>query len=61
LLRDSINSNIDEQVAMFLLMIGHNQRFRVMKPIFSRYFQEVLYAVGELRNETIVPPSSAVH
>ena len=67
-LRDSINSNIEEQVAMFLLVVGHNQRFRVMNPIFrrsletiSRYFQEVLFAVGELRNEMIVPPSSAVH
>jgi hypothetical protein len=61
LLGDSINSNIEEQVAMFLLVVGHNQRFRVMKPIFSRYFQEVLYVVGELRNEMIVPPSFAVH
>jgi hypothetical protein len=68
LLRDSINSNIEEQVAMFLLVVGHNQRFRVLKPIFrrsletiSRYFQEVLYAVDELRNEMIVPPSSAIH
>jgi len=53
---------------MFLLVVGHNQRFRVIKPLFrhsletiSRYFQEVLYAVGELRNEMIVPPSTAVH
>jgi len=68
LLRDSINSNIEEQVAMVLLVVGHNQRFRVMNPIFrrsletiSRYFQEVLFAVGELRNKMIVPPSSAVH
>jgi hypothetical protein len=68
LLRDSINNNIEEQVAMFLLVVGHNQRFRVLKPIFrrsletiSRYFQEVLYAVGELRNEMIVPPSTAIH
>jgi hypothetical protein len=26
----------------------------------SRYFQEVLYAVGELRGEMIIPPSTAV-
>jgi len=68
LLRGSISSNIEEQVAMFLLVVGHNQRFRVIEPLFmrsletiSRYFHEVLYAVGELRNEMIVPPSSAVH
>jgi hypothetical protein len=68
LLRDSINNNIEEQVAMFLLVVGHNQRFRVIKPLFrrsletiNRYFHEVLYAVGELRNEIIVPPSTAVH
>jgi hypothetical protein len=29
LLRDSINNNIEEQVAMFLLVVGHNQRFRL--------------------------------
>jgi hypothetical protein len=63
LLRDSINNNIEEQVAMFLLVVGHNQRFRVLKPVFrrsletiSRYFQEVLYAVEELRNEMMCHP-----
>jgi hypothetical protein len=68
LLRDSINSQIEEQVAMFLLVVGHNTRFRVIKHTFrrstetiSRYFQEVLYAVGELRNEMIVAPASSVH
>jgi hypothetical protein len=45
LLRDSINNNIEEQVAMFLLVVDHNQIFRVIKPLFrhsletiSRYF-----------------------
>ncbi|WVZ70852.1 hypothetical protein U9M48_019488 [Paspalum notatum var. saurae] len=68
LLRDSIHSTIEEQVAMFLHVVGHNQRFRVISLIFrrsietiSRYFQEVLYAVGELRNEMIVPPATSVH
>jgi hypothetical protein len=53
LLRDSINNTIEEQVARFLLVVGHNQRFGVIKPLFrqsletiSRYFKEVLYAVG---------------
>ncbi|KAL6595657.1 hypothetical protein ACP70R_047997 [Stipagrostis hirtigluma subsp. patula] len=67
LLKDSIHTNIEEQVAMFLHVVGHNQRFRVIKMTFrrsietiSRYFQEVLFAVGELRDEMIQPPSSAV-
>jgi hypothetical protein len=30
LLRDSIHSTIEEQVAMFLHVVGHNQRFRVI-------------------------------
>jgi hypothetical protein len=30
LLRDSINSTIEEQVGMFLHVMGHNQRFRVI-------------------------------
>jgi hypothetical protein len=67
LLRDSIQSNVEEQVAMFLHVVGHNQRFRVIKLTFrrsietiSRYFQEVLYAVGELRAKMILPPSTAI-
>jgi len=68
LLRDNINSTIEEQVAMFLLVVGHNQKFRVIKLLFrrsletiSRYFQEVLYAVGELKNDMIQPPTTVVH
>jgi hypothetical protein len=30
LLRDSINCQIEEQLAMFLLVVGHNTRFRVI-------------------------------
>jgi hypothetical protein len=66
LLRDNIHSSVEEQVAMFLDVVGHNQRFRVIHMTFrrsietiSRYFKEVLYAVGELRNEMILPPSTA--
>lgn len=36
LLKDSINSNIEEQVAMFLHVLGHNLRFRVVKLTFRR-------------------------
>lgn len=65
LLRDSIHSCVEEQVAMFLHVVGHNQRFRVVHQSWrrsietvSRYFKEVLYAIGELRQEMITPPSS---
>jgi len=65
LLRDSIHSSVEEQVAMFLHVVGHNQRFRVIHQSWrrsietvSRYFKEVLYAIGELRHEMIKPPSS---
>ena len=65
LLRDSIHSSVEEQVAMFLHVVGHNQCFRVIHQSWrrsietvSRYFKEVLYAIGELRHEMIKPPSS---
>jgi hypothetical protein len=65
---DSINASVEEQVALFLHVVGHNERFRVVDLTFrrsretiSRFFQKVLYVVGELRNELIVPPSSNVH
>ena len=63
LLRDTINSTVEEQVAMFLHVVGHNQRFRVIHQIFrrsmktvNRYFREILYDIGELRGEMIRPP-----
>nr|XP_051220996.1 uncharacterized protein LOC127339156 [Lolium perenne] len=47
LLTDSIHTSIEEQVAMFLHVVGHNQRFRVIHNTFrrstetiSRYFQQ---------------------
>jgi len=59
---------IEEQVAMFLHVVGHNQRFRVVHQSFRRsietvhkHFHQVLYAVGELRNELIKPSSTAIH
>lgn len=65
LLSDSIHSSVEEQVAMFLHVVGHNQRFRVVHQSFvrsietvSRYFREVLFAIGELRNDMIRPPSN---
>ena len=68
LVTDSIHASVEEQVAMFLHVVGHNERFRVVDLTFrrpaetiSRFFQKVLYAVGELRNELIVPPATNVH
>ena len=65
LLVDSIHTSVEEQVAIFLHVVGHNQRFRVIHNTFrrsmetiSQYFQLVLYAVGELRGEMIKPPSN---
>jgi hypothetical protein len=51
---------------MFVHVVGHNQRFRVIDLTFrrsvktiSRYIQEVLYAVGSLHDEMIVHPSTS--
>ena len=68
LVLDSINAFVEEQVAMFLHVVGHNQRFRVVRQRFrrsietvSRHFHQVLFAVGELRADLIKPPSGATH
>jgi hypothetical protein len=36
LLQDSIHTCVEEQVAMFLHVVGHNQRFRVMHNTLRR-------------------------
>ena len=68
LLQDTLNSSVEEQVSMFLHVVGHNQRFRVVHQSFrrsietvSRHFHQVLYDVGELRGEMIKPPSTHTH
>jgi hypothetical protein len=50
---------------MFLHVVGHNQRFRVVQQSFRRsiqtvhkHFRQVLYAVDELRNDMIKPPNT---
>ncbi|KAI4993629.1 hypothetical protein ZWY2020_007942 [Hordeum vulgare] len=65
LLEDSIHTSVDEQVSLFLYVVGHNQRFTVMHNTFrrsmktiSRYFKQVVYAIRELRGEMILSPSS---
>ena len=64
LLKDNINYCIEEQVALFLHVLGHNQRFRVIHSTWrrsaetiSRYFHQVLFAFGELRGEMIKKPT----
>jgi hypothetical protein len=54
LVSDSIHTCVGEQVAIFLHVVGHNQRFRVMHNTFIRsietifrYFNQVLYAIGD--------------
>ena len=36
LLTDSIHTSVEKQVAMFLHVVGHNQRFRVIHNTFRR-------------------------
>ncbi|KAM0921183.1 hypothetical protein ACQ4PT_007073 [Festuca glaucescens] len=64
LLRDTVHICIEEQVAMFLITVGHNLRNRDVAAIFnrsgepvSRYFGLVLHAIGKLKDELIRPPS----
>jgi hypothetical protein len=65
LVPESAGCSVEEQVAMFLHIVGHNPRFRVVHQSFARSidtihrnFHQVLYAIGEIRNEVIKPPSS---
>jgi hypothetical protein len=60
--------SIEEQVAMFLHVVGHNLRYRVVHHFFRRsietthrHFHQVLYAVVELRDEMIKPPSTTTN
>lgn len=66
-MRDTIHSSVEEQVAMFLHVVGHNQRFRIIHQNWrrsietvSRHFKEVMYAIGELRDEMIKQPGNEV-
>ena len=62
-MQDNIHTSVEEQLAMFLHVVGHNQRFRVIHSTFrrscetiSRYFKKVLFTIGELRPEMIKVP-----
>ncbi|KAJ3678228.1 hypothetical protein LUZ60_002031 [Juncus effusus] len=63
LLEDSDYVTVEEQVAIFLHVVGHSVRSRVIGINFlrstetvSRRFKNVLYAIGELRDEYMKPP-----
>jgi len=64
LLQDTTHMCVEQQVAMFLNIVGHNLRNRLVGTNYqrsgetvSRYFNNVLHAIGELRTEFIRPPS----
>jgi predicted chitinase len=68
LVTDREEVSVEEQVAMFLHVVGHNQRFRVMHHAFRRsiqtvhtHFHQVLYAIGQLRKELIKVTSPTTH
>jgi hypothetical protein len=54
---------VEEQVVMFLHVVGHkwfgvmHNTFRRSIDTISHYFNQVLYAIRELRQEMIKPPS----
>ncbi|XP_077239710.1 uncharacterized protein LOC143880608 [Tasmannia lanceolata] len=66
-LQDTIHCNIDEQVAMFLHIVSHNQRNRSIRAFtqrsdstVSRYFNKVLKTILSLKSEFIKPPTSEI-
>lgn len=66
LLRDTLEVRIEEQLAIFLLTIGHNERNRVVQERFhhsgetiSRHFNKVLNAIVALAPDFFQPPDDA--
>lgn len=63
ILRDTPGVNIEEQLAIFLNVVGHNERNRVIQERFqhsgetiSRHFNNVLKAIKSLSREFLEPP-----
>jgi len=63
MLRDTAGVMIEEQLAIFLNVIGHNERNRVIQERFqhsgetiSRHFNNVLKAIKSLSREVLQPP-----
>ncbi|KAJ9177071.1 hypothetical protein P3X46_012323 [Hevea brasiliensis] len=66
MLRDTAGVMIEEQLAIFLNIIGHNERNRVIQERFqhsgetiSRHFNNVLKAIKSLSREFLQPPPLA--
>lgn len=66
MLRDTSGVMIEEQLAIFLNIIGHNERNRVIQERFqhsgetiSRHFNNVLRAIKSLSREFLQPPTHA--
>jgi hypothetical protein len=62
-LQYSIHTFVEEKFAMFLNVVCHKWRFRLIHNTFkrsietiSRYFKQAVFAVGELRGEMIKLP-----
>ncbi|KAG9443938.1 hypothetical protein H6P81_015278 [Aristolochia fimbriata] len=67
LLRDTRDISVEEQLAMFLIAVGQGQRYSETMERFDRsvwtvstYFNRVLDAVLQLKNDFIQPPSTDV-
>ncbi|KAJ0957953.1 putative Myb/SANT-like domain, harbinger transposase-derived nuclease domain-containing protein [Helianthus annuus] len=65
--QSSRSISLEEKLAMFFMVIGHNERFRMVKRRFQhstetihRCFHEVLKAMMNFAREVIVPTSSNV-
>lgn len=63
MLRDTYGVMIEEQLAIFLNIVGHNERNRVIQERFqhsgetiSRHFNNVLKAIKSLSREVLQPP-----
>lgn len=67
-LQNSRSISVEEKMAMFLTIIGHNERFRAVKRRFQhstqtihKCFHEVRRAMIKFSREVIVPTSSEAH
>ncbi|XP_021714756.1 uncharacterized protein LOC110682740 [Chenopodium quinoa] len=67
LLRESVRMSVKEQVIIFLHLLGHNVRFRVIGGRFFRstwtvhyYFHIVLQAILRLYPEVVKPPTTSI-
>lgn len=65
LLSDTYNVTVEEQLAIFLYTVGHNERNRVVQDRFqhsgetiSRYFNKVLVAISKIASDIIRPHRS---